>query len=189
MIAQRAGTTALRRLAGHPNAFFTANVAKFGVAKPLSTSQARPGVQTEKISNSEAASLLAAQRLRRPVSPHLAIYDKGQTWFGNSILTRFTGGVLSGSLYAFAAAYLAAPYLGWHLESASLVAAFGALPVAAKVGLKTLAAWPFAFHVVSGTRYLIYDLGIGFARKTVIKTEWYILGTSIVGALGLVLFL
>lgn len=176
-------------MAGQPSTFFTTNVAKLALAKPLSTTPSRAAVETQKISASEAASALAQQRLRRPVSPHLEIYDKYQTWFGSSIFNRFTGSAMSGSLYAFSIAYLAAPYLGWHLESASIAAAFGALPVAAKASLKFLAAWPFSFHVLNGTRHLLFDLGIGYAKKTVIKTETYVWGASVVTALGLVLFL
>ncbi|KAK4167968.1 hypothetical protein QBC43DRAFT_310543 [Cladorrhinum sp. PSN259] len=188
MIAQRSGTTALRRVAGKPNVFFTANnVAKMGLAQHLSTTQSRP-VATQKISAADARALLDKQRLQRPVSPHLDIYDKQQTWFGGSIWQRFTGSALSGSLYAFGLAYLAAPALGWHLESASLVAAFGALPVAAKASLKFVAAWPFAYHALNGVRHLAFDLGYGFNRQTIVKSGWYIWGASFVGGLGLALF-
>ncbi|GAB1314515.1 cytochrome b subunit of succinate dehydrogenase, Sdh3p [Madurella fahalii] len=188
MIAQRAATTALRRVAGKPNAFFTANVAKFSLAQPLSTTQTRP-VATQKLSADEARSLLDKQRLNRPVSPHLDIYDKQQTWFGGSIWQRFTGSAFSGGLYVFATAYLAAPLLGWHLESASLAAAFGALPLAAKGGLKFLAAWPFTFHALNGVRHLAFDLCYGFKRQQIVKSGWYIWGASIVGGLYLAFFL
>ncbi|KAK4220933.1 succinate dehydrogenase cytochrome B subunit, mitochondrial [Podospora fimiseda] len=159
-----------------------------GLAQSLSTTNSRRA-ETQKISAAEARSILDKQRLQRPVSPHLDIYDKQQTWFGGSIWQRFTGSGLSGGLYAFGLAYLAAPALGWHLESASLVAAFGALPVAAKVSLKFLAAWPFTFHALNGVRHLAMDLGYGFNRQTIVKSGWYIWGASLVGGLGLVFFL
>ncbi|KAL2146543.1 hypothetical protein VTI28DRAFT_3433 [Corynascus sepedonium] len=188
MIAQRAGTTALRRVAGKPNAFFTANVARLGLAQSLSTTQTRP-VATQKITAEDQYSILAKQRLNRPVSPHLAIYDKQQTWFGGSIWMRITGSAFSGSLYLFATAYLAAPLLGWHLESASLAASFGALPLAVKGGLKFLAAWPFTFHFFNGIRHLLFDMAVGFKRQTIVKTGWYIWGASFVGGLYLAFFL
>ncbi|KAH6850687.1 hypothetical protein B0I37DRAFT_372179 [Chaetomium sp. MPI-CAGE-AT-0009] len=188
MIAQRLGTTALRRVAGHPNAFFTANVARLGLAQPLSTTQTRP-VATQKLTPADGSAILAQQRLNRPVSPHLDVYDKQQTWFGGSIWMRITGSAFSGSLYVFAAAYLAAPLAGWHLESASLAAAFGALPFAAKGALKFLAAWPFAFHALNGVRHLLFDMAVGFKRQTIIKSGWYIWGASIVGGLYLAFLL
>jgi succinate dehydrogenase (ubiquinone) cytochrome b560 subunit len=122
------------------------------------------------------------------VSPHLAIYDKQQTWFGGSIWQRFTGSAFSGGLYLFATAYLVAPMMGWHLESASLAASFGALPVAVKGGLKFLAAWPFTFHAFNGVRHILFDIGVGFSRQTVVKTGWYIWGVSLVSGLYLAFF-
>ncbi|KAH6641022.1 hypothetical protein F5144DRAFT_562311 [Chaetomium tenue] len=188
MIAQRVGTTALRRVAGKPNAFFTANVARLGLAQPLSTTQMRP-VATQKLTPADATAILAKQRLNRPVSPHLDVYDKQQTWFGGSIWMRITGSAFSGSLYVFATAYLAAPLVGWHLESASLAAAFGALPFAAKGALKFLAAWPFAFHAINGVRHLLFDMAVGFKRQTIVKSGWYIWGASVVSGLYLAFFL
>jgi succinate dehydrogenase (ubiquinone) cytochrome b560 subunit len=119
------------------------------------------------------------------VSPHLEIYDCTQTFFTGSIWTRITGSIFSGSLYVFASAYLVAPLLGWHLESASLVAAFGGLPLAAKGGLKFLVAWPFAFHSINGVRHLVQDFAKGFAKSSLATTGWAIWGTSLVTALGL----
>ncbi|KAK4095814.1 cytochrome b560 subunit of succinate dehydrogenase [Parathielavia hyrcaniae] len=188
MIAQRAGTTALRRVAGKPNAFFTANVSRLGRTQTLSTTQTRL-VATQKLTADDETALLAKQRLHRPVSPHLDVYDKQQTWFGGSIWMRFTGAAFSGSLYTFSAAYLVAPLAGWHLESASLAAAFGALPFVAKGALKFLAAWPFAFHAVNGVRHLLFDYGVGFGRRTIVKTGWYVWGASMVGGLYLAFFL
>jgi hypothetical protein len=50
-----------------------------------------------------------------------------------SSLHRITGATLSGAMYVFGAAYLVSPVFGWHLDSATMAAAFGSLPVAAKV--------------------------------------------------------
>ena len=123
------------------------------------------------------------------MSPHLAIYDKTQTWFGGSIWQRFTGGGFSGALYVLGASYLAAPLLGWHLESASVAAAFGALPAALKGGVKFALAWPFVFHAINGVRHLVFDLAVGFKRRTIVQSGWYIWGASIVGGLYLAFFL
>lgn len=42
-----------------------------------------------------------------------------------------------------------------------MAAAFGSLPVAAKVGIKTIVAFPFAFHSINGIRHLTWDTGAG----------------------------
>ena len=143
---------------------------------------------TSKLTETDAQSLLAAQRQRRPVAPHLQVYDYSQTWFGGSAWTRITGSIFSGGLYVYATAYLAAPLLGFHLESASLAAAFGALPVAAKATLKLLAAWPFVFHCVNGVRHLVWDLAKGFTRPAVQKGGYAIFAGTTAIALGLVAF-
>src|SRR5689334_13301470 len=87
---------------------------------------------TANVSPSAANEILAAQRRNRPVSPHLTIYQPQVTWY-LSALNRITGSTLSGVMYLFGAAYLVSPLFGWHLESASLAAAFATWPVIAKV--------------------------------------------------------
>jgi succinate dehydrogenase (ubiquinone) cytochrome b560 subunit len=183
MSAQRVGITALRRVTASPSAFFTQNLAKSIIASSISTSQTRT-LTTERLTPDDAHTILSQQRLKRPVSPHLDIYDKKQTYFGGSIWQRFTGVGFSGLLYGYAIAYLVAPLTGLHLESASMVAAFGSLPVAVKGGLKFLVAWPFVFHAMNGVRHAAYDMAWGFKKTTVIRSGWYIWGASIVGALA-----
>ncbi|KAF2204433.1 succinate dehydrogenase subunit C [Delitschia confertaspora ATCC 74209] len=126
---------------------------------------------TERVGQAEGDSILAKQRLRRPVSPHLSIFKPMITWYASS-LHRISGVMLSGALYLFGFAYLAAPSMGWHLETPSMVAAVAAWPVFAKVGVKMVAAFPFFFHAINGLRHLTWDLGVGFANKTVIRTGW-----------------
>lgn len=128
--------------------------------------------------------LLAQQRLRRPVAPHLTIYRPQVTWYLSG-LHRITGIILSGPLYLFATAYLAAPLFGWHLESASLAASFATLPAAAQVGLKSLFAFPFTYHCMNGLRHLTWDTGRGIDNKLVIKTGWTVVGLSVASALYL----
>ncbi|KAM0273256.1 hypothetical protein ACHAQH_008353 [Verticillium albo-atrum] len=178
MIAQRVGVSAARRAVAAPSTFFTTQVPRLA----LSTSQIRP-LGTAKLTPAEGQSILAAQRLQRPVSPHLTAYRLDQTWFGASIWTRITGGGLSAALYVYLGAYVAAPLLGWHIESAAVAAAFGTLPIAIKGGLKFLVAWPFMFHCLNGIRHLTYDLGMGYAKKQIHLYGWAIWSTSLVAGL------
>ena len=75
--------------------------------------------------------------------------------------------------------------VGWHLESATIAAAFGGLPVVAKVLMKMLVAWPFTFHSFNGVRHLVWDTGRAFTNKQVAQTGWFVVGLSVVSALGL----
>ena len=130
---------------------------------------------------SDPTKILAQQRLNRPVSPHLSIYEPQITWCG-SIANRITGLALSGGLYLWATAYLASPLLGWHLGSASIAAAFSGLPLLAKVALKGTVAFPFAYHSLNGLRHFMWDMGYGFTNEQVSKTGWFVVGLSGAGA-------
>ncbi|KAI1169918.1 succinate dehydrogenase cytochrome b560 subunit [Nemania sp. FL0916] len=181
MSAQRVGIRALQQVA-RPNAFSQT------LPRVLLTSlQTRPA-STKPVTPTEAQSLLASQRIQRPVAPHLSAYDYAQTWFSASVWTRITGGGFAGALYIFSITYLAAPLTGWHLESASLAAAAASLPIAVKGGLKMFVAWPFVFHLYNGVRHLAWDLALGFGKPVIKAGNWGIWGASLVTALGIVAF-
>lgn len=94
-----------------------------------------------------------------------------------------TGLILSGGMYLFSTAYLMSPLLGWHLESASVAAAFAALPLLAKVGIKTVVAFPFVYHCMNGVRHLMWDLARGITNQQVIKSGWTVVGLSTLSTL------
>ncbi|KAI9662581.1 MAG: hypothetical protein M1821_008748 [Bathelium mastoideum] len=189
MLAQNTIQQSVRRLALHPA---RASSVLSQLARPALVSsqnvifQKRTTATQENVPENTAYSILEKQRLNRPVSPHLGIYQPQITWIP-SILNRMTGAVLSGGLYIFGAAYLVAPLVGWHLESATIAAAFGAWPVAAKVAAKLTLAWPFAFHSLNGIRHLMWDMGRGISNAQVARTGWVVVGLSVVSALGLAL--
>ncbi|GAB7351110.1 hypothetical protein MBLNU459_g1573t1 [Dothideomycetes sp. NU459] len=162
----------------------------FAATQPALLSSRAPGLfassmqrrlaATQTMSESEASSqILAKQRLNRPVAPHLSIYKPQVTWY-LSALNRMTGIALSGPFYLFGLAYLAAPALGWHLESTSLAAAFGAWPVAAKFLTKLLVSVPFTFHSFNGLRHLAWDFALGITNKQVQVTGWSVIGLTFI---------
>ncbi|KAI9374486.1 hypothetical protein BJX61DRAFT_294590 [Aspergillus egyptiacus] len=187
MISQKVAQQSLRRLAVQQP--YAMRWSLMNAASPAAVALGR-NIQTRFAATSanvpEPNKILAEQRLRRPVSPHLTIYRPQITWYG-SAAHRITGIILSGPLYLFATAYLAAPLFGWHLDSASLAAAFGALPVMAKVALKASAALPFTYHSLNGLRHLTWDLGRAITNKQVIQTGWTVVGLSVVSSLLLAL--
>ncbi|KAM0421519.1 hypothetical protein ACHAPT_010693 [Fusarium lateritium] len=188
MLAQRVGVAALRRGAAKPSSvFFSQTLPKVALTAGISTTPSRP-VASTKLSQEEGRKLLDNQRLNRPVSPHLGIYKLEQTWFGSSAWNRITGCTLSATMYAFMGAYLVAPVVGLHLETASVAAAFGGLPLVVKGGFKFALGFPFVYHFINGSKHLLYDLGNGFDKPTIIKTEKLVWAVSILGAIGLVAF-
>lgn len=78
--------------------------------------------------------------------------------------------------------------MGWHLESASIAAAFAAWPIAAKVATKFLLAFPFTYHALNGVRHLVWDTGASLTNKQVIVTGWTVVGLSVATALGLTFY-
>jgi succinate dehydrogenase (ubiquinone) cytochrome b560 subunit len=100
-------------------------------------------------------------------------------------LHRISGAILSGTFYIFFSTYLIAPLFGWHLDSATIIAAFGAWPTAAKIGTKAIIALPFTFHVANGIRFLILDTGSHFTREMIVRVGWVTIGVSIVSAVAL----
>jgi succinate dehydrogenase (ubiquinone) cytochrome b560 subunit len=152
------------------------------LARDIDTNVLNRLAATNNVNQSEGNEILANQRLRRPTSPHLSIYKPQITWYGSG-LNRLTAVVLSGSLYLFGFAYLAAPALGWHLETQSLVAAVASWPAPAKVAAKLTLAMPFFYHALNGIRHLAWDLGYGFKNVTVMRTGWTVVGLSAVATL------
>jgi len=144
-------------------------------------------IASQAIPTSEASRILEEQRKRRPTSPHLSIYQLQLTSCLSSS-HRITGIIASGGLYLFASAYLVSPIFGWNLDTASLVAAFGALPGWEKVSLKMLAALPVTFHSFNGMRHLLWDTGRGLSLKGVYATGYTVLGLTAVSSLALALF-
>lgn len=132
---------------------------------------------SENVTQDKAYSILVAQRKLRPVSPHLSIYQI-QLTSCLSIVHRITGAAISGGVYAFALAYLASPALGLHLESATIATAFGALPIAVKIGIKGMFALPFTYHSWNGVRHLMWDTGKALDIKGVYRSGYVVLGLT-----------
>ncbi|KAL8664573.1 MAG: hypothetical protein Q9202_002982 [Teloschistes flavicans] len=193
MITQRSIQQSARRICLQKPTSLTCH--RFPIApiasayKPLT--QSRPSTLSsapaETVPETTTHSILAAQRLNRPVSPHLTIYQPQIPWVLSG-LNRITGSALSGGFYIFGFAYLVAPYLGLHIESTALAEAFGSLPAVVRGGLKFVVAVPFSFHCINGVRHLVWDSGREFANKQVVRSGWAVVGLTAVSSLGLAIY-
>ena len=113
--------------------------------------------------------------IRRPLSPHLQVYDMAQMTSATSIASRITGVIwtvglliLVWWLLAAAAGPRAYATVSWFLSSW--------LGVLGLFGL-TAAAW---YHTLNGIRHLAYDAGFGFDIPTTYKTgRAVIIGTAV----------
>ncbi len=118
-------------------------------------------------------------QVRRPLSPHLQVYDMLQMSSALSISHRITG-----SIWAVGTAVM----VWWLVAAASGPSAFGAvqwflgsfLGVLFLMGL-TAAAW---YHTLAGIRHLVWDAGWGYDIPTMYKTGRAVLiGTAALTAL------
>jgi succinate dehydrogenase (ubiquinone) cytochrome b560 subunit len=158
----------------------------FPPLQPQLTTSSSAATST-KTTAAEAHSLLLSQRLKRPIAPHLSIYQPQLTWILSSA-NRITGVLLSGSFYLFGIGYAIAPWVGLHLESSTIAASLAALPVAAKLALKGTLAFPFAFHAFNGCRHLIWDTAKELSIKGVYRTGYAVLASSAAAAVYLTFF-
>ncbi|KAJ9638167.1 cytochrome b subunit of succinate dehydrogenase, Sdh3p [Knufia peltigerae] len=86
--------------------------------------------------------------------------------------------IIATPIYAFGAAYLAEPLMGWHLDTASLVEWFGGLPYPTRLAIKGFFGFPFVFHIVHGLKHLIWDTGAMYTRRQVWISGWVGMGLS-----------
>ncbi|CCX09740.1 hypothetical protein FPQ18DRAFT_333991 [Pyronema domesticum] len=149
--------------------------------------QTRSAATTTKTSDAEAYSLLVEQRKKRPIAPHLSIYEPQLTWY-MSAANRVTGVALAGSFYLFGISYALSPYIGFHVESAAIAGAFATLPLAAKMAVKATFATPFVYHSMNGLRHLTWDTARQLTIKGVYRTGYAVLAATAVGSVYLSFF-
>ena len=114
------------------------------------------------------------KRGNRPLSPHLQVYRLPLVAM-ISIMTRVTGVALVGAMVLVVWWFVAGAYSPQYFAAADglLSSWFGVLVL---VG----ALWSLWFHFANGIRHFFFDLGKGFALETVAKTNWYVIGASVV---------
>ena len=117
--------------------------------------------------------------IRRPLSPHLQVYDMLQMTSALSISHRISGVVWTAGVLVMS---------WWLIAAGSGPGAFGAvqwflgsfLGVLFLMGL-TAAAW---FHTLAGIRHLVWDAGYGYDIPTVYKSGRAVLvGTAVLTAI------
>ena len=134
--------------------------------------------------------LLAAQRLSRPLAPHLSIY-RPQITSVLSVLQRLTGLTLSAAFSLFPILYLSTTHLGLgglDLSADAVAASFGSLPWIVKSAVKFGVAWIFTFHGLNSLRFLAWKFARGVTNKEVAVSGWVVVVGSVAGAAGLVWF-
>ncbi|KIM26273.1 hypothetical protein M408DRAFT_330656 [Serendipita vermifera MAFF 305830] len=143
-------------------------------------------IKTDSLTPVDARTILDKQRLNRPLSPELTIYQPQITWI-LSIMHRFTGAGLSVGMYAFFLSYLAAPVVGVPLDSAHIIDFIHQLPEWAKLSGKTILSAPFVFHTLNGMRHLQWDVVKGMNNAAVKRSGYAVLAGTVLGTAALVM--
>ncbi len=123
--------------------------------------------------------------VRRPLSPHLQVYDMMQMTSALSISSRITGviwvagvALMTWWLVAAASGPVAFDWVQWFLGSF--------LGILMLMGI-TAAAW---FHTLAGIRHLAWDAGWGYDIPTTYRTgRMVLIGTAVLTALTWLLLL
>jgi len=144
-------------------------------------------IQTESISPANQQELLNSQRLKRPSSPHMTIYQPQLSWYG-SIANRITGVGLSVLLYGFSLSYIAAPAFGVPFDSADIVSLVHGLPEWAKLTGKVILAAPFTYHGFNGIRHLSWDVGKLLTVQGAWRSGYTVLAATVISTIALVEF-
>ncbi len=115
-----------------------------------------------------------AQRVERPLSPHLQIYRPQLTSI-TSILTRITGnGLIVGTMLAV-----------WWLLAAATSAEYFAVANAVATSwfgdmVFTGSLWAIWYHYLAGMRHLYWDSGKGMDIPTAEKLGWAVIAGSVI---------
>lgn len=116
---------------------------------------------------------------RRPLSPHLQVYDMWQMSSFLSISHRITGVIWSVGLLLLVW-WLVALSLGPDMY-ADVVWVMGSIPGKVVLAGMTAVAW---YHTLNGLRHLFWDAGYGFSIPSMYRSGWLVvLGTLALTAL------
>lgn len=122
------------------------------------------------------------EELKRPMSPHLSIYQKQLTTM-LSISHRFTGLALTGYITTLGFGALILPH-----DFSYYAAAIEGLQLSAPAlaAIKFTLAFPLTYHTANGIRHLIWDSGKFLTLKDVYTTGYIMLFAAFVTAGALV---
>lgn len=113
-------------------------------------------------------------RGNRPLSPHLQIYRLPMV-AQISILTRITGVGLLAGLVLVVWWFVAGAYSAAYFASADWL-------LSSWVGMVVMIAslWALWFHFCNGIRHFVFDLGKGLTLPSVARSNWVVVGGSVV---------
>lgn len=148
----------------------------------LSSTKIKPISHVSKAFKSSMAS-------KRPISPHVSIYQPQLTWV-MSIMHRVTGAGLAAGFYGFGIAYALsgnqAPQIGdeslWSYRSTQWI--YATLPLAIIYVTKVGVVAPFWYHTFNGVRHLLWDFKYCLSLKQVYMTGYAVNAGTVLATLA-----
>uniref|UniRef100_A0A914UT73 Succinate dehydrogenase cytochrome b560 subunit, mitochondrial n=1 Tax=Plectus sambesii TaxID=2011161 RepID=A0A914UT73_9BILA len=113
--------------------------------------------------------------LKRPLSPHLGIYQPQLTWYVSGA-HRILGCIMAGTLIIGSVGFMVLPLD--FTAFIEFVRSLG-LPGVVTSAFKFIIAFPMVFHFLNGIRFLGYDMGKGITLNTIYKTGWAVVWVSV----------
>jgi len=123
--------------------------------------------------------LLRQRALKRPISPHLSIYQPQLTWYVSG-LHRITGCVMAGVLLTGSVGFALLP-----IDFPTVIDFIRSMHVPSLItsALKFIIAFPLVFHSINGIRFLGFDMAKGTDIKSVYRSGYAVLALSLLIAL------
>ena len=123
--------------------------------------------------------LMRQRALKRPIAPHINIYQKQLTWMVSGA-HRVTGCVMAGTLLIGGILFTAGPIT--FTQFVEFIRDLH-LPFIVTDALKFIIAFPIVFHSLNGIRFIAFDMAKGCEIKTVYKTGYTVLALAALIAL------
>lgn len=118
---------------------------------------------------------------KRPISPHITIYQPQLTWL-MSIGHRVSGAGLACAIYAWAITASIAPS---NLTSTAVSFLAQTVPEPLFIAGKVVLAFPFSYHLWNGLRHLAWDAGFALTLRGVYATGWAVNGATLLSTAAL----
>uniref|UniRef100_A0A1I8E9Z9 Succinate dehydrogenase cytochrome b560 subunit, mitochondrial n=2 Tax=Wuchereria bancrofti TaxID=6293 RepID=A0A1I8E9Z9_WUCBA len=126
--------------------------------------------------------LLRQRALKRPISPHLAVYKPQVTWMVSGF-HRMTGCAMAGTLLIGGVGFALLPLN--FTTFIDFIRGLG-LPWIITDIFKFIIAYPIAFHSLNGIRFIAFDLALGTDIASVYTSGYLVLSLAALIALAVV---
>ncbi|CAD5216166.1 unnamed protein product [Bursaphelenchus okinawaensis] len=156
-------------------------VQRCGVSiRQFKTSSIRPSEAKTPVQEWGYQYLKNQKGLKRPIAPHLTIYQPQLTWVLSGA-HRFCGCLMGGTLLLGGLGFMLGP-----VSYAEFIEYFRGLPAVVTAPFKFFISFNIVYYALNGLRLLAFDLAKGTDLPSVYKSGWAVIGLSVLISLFVV---